>query len=549
MGLNTARRVIALLATGSLLVAPQFGARAVASPKSASGPVRGGTLHVGFSGSMVSLDPAQAYSDDWVIMQGTLFNALYQFDRNAQPQLDLAAAPPTISADHLVWTFKLRQGVQFSNGQELTADDVAFTLTRVLDPHLKPAVSWGQSADEVFKGWQDYVAGKAKTVAGIEALDKYTVRFTLSKPLAVFPSVLAESINQIVPKSVVTAEGSANFGNKPIGTGPFTLQSWKKGSQLIFLRNPHYFHAGKPYLDKIIADTDVSQSVIALKIQKGEYDGVATLNEIAPADMRQFQSDPKLATYVHPAPPIQAIWLDLNVHADPLSNLKLRQAIAMAINRNRLVKVIGGNASPANQIFIALDTQHDPALDAHPIYPYDPTKAAALVKASGYTGQPINILYATDILSHSAMAPVIQQDLQQIGLKVTLRGANDTAALAIGAKLTGHQLAFNSWSVDYPDAYDLYTGVMNCANNADGGPSAAHYCDSKADSLVENAQSLPLGRDRDAMMRKAQVRIIQSAAKIPLLFTKSAVLASPRIGGFFVHPLFQWQYENYWIKP
>ena len=109
-------------------------------------------------------------------------------------------------------------------------------------------------------------------------------------------------------------------------------------------------------------------------------------------------------------------WLDLNVHVAPLNNLKLRQAIAMAINRTRLVKLLGGNAIAAYQMYIPLDTQHDPALDQHPVYPYDPAKAAALVKASGYDGKPITVLYGTDSTYYAGMAPGIQQQLQQVGL-------------------------------------------------------------------------------------------------------------------------------------
>src|SRR5579885_3187551 len=110
--------------------------------QSAAGPVYGGALSVAYAGGFTSFDPAQAVGYDWVALNGTLYNGLYQFDRHGQPRLDLAAAPPAISADHKTWTFTLRKGVRFSNGMEVTANDVAFSITRVLDPKLKPAVSW-----------------------------------------------------------------------------------------------------------------------------------------------------------------------------------------------------------------------------------------------------------------------------------------------------------------------------------------------------------------------------------------------------------------------
>ena len=104
-------------------------------------------MRIAYSANLATLDPAQAYTDDWWLINGTIFNGLYQFDRNGKPQLDLAAAPPTISADRKVWTFKIRNDARFSNGMPVTADDLKFSITRSLDPHLKPAVSWGQTVD------------------------------------------------------------------------------------------------------------------------------------------------------------------------------------------------------------------------------------------------------------------------------------------------------------------------------------------------------------------------------------------------------------------
>src|SRR5436309_1501877 len=103
------------------ILASTFGASAAHAQRASASPRYGGTVHVAFTSDFATLDPAQAIIDDWWTMMGTLYNGLYQFDRYGTPQLDLAAAPPTISADRTVWTFKLRKGVLFSNGMELTA--------------------------------------------------------------------------------------------------------------------------------------------------------------------------------------------------------------------------------------------------------------------------------------------------------------------------------------------------------------------------------------------------------------------------------------------
>lgn len=542
------RLMVAVGLATILVLIPSLGTRTALARQAAAGPVRGGTVHVAFAGGVATFDPAQSYNNDWWLINGTLFNGLYQLDRNGVPQLDLAAAPPAISADHLVWTFKLRHGVLFHNGMEMTAYDLAFSITRTLDPHLKLAASWGQPTDDIFKGSHDFITGKAKSVAGIQALDRYTIRFTLNQPVAVFPYILASTFNMVVPRGVVMQESADYFPSHPIGTGPFMLQSWKPGVQAVFVRNPHYFRPGKPYLDKIVVDTNDPASLIALKVEKGELDGFGNSQDIAAADLEHALGDPTLAHYVVNSPSVLTGWLNLNVHAAPLDNAKLRQAIALAINRPHMVRLLAGTAVAANQLYIPLDPQHDPALDARPVYPYDVQRATALVKASGYKGQPITVLFANDTAFEINAAPAVQQDLQQIGLNVKLRGVSSTALHALQGPLNGAQISFQAFSADFPDAFDIYSVELSCSANAAGGSGAAHYCDPTADVLVNRAESLPLGAARDGLLRQAQMRMLQSATRIPLIYLKNIELASPRIGGFYYQPLFGWQYENYWLK-
>jgi len=145
--------VLATLCALAAALAPTRGANMAAARQASAGPTYGGTLRIAFTGTMDNFDPAWAFLEDsWYILNGGLFDGLYRYDRHGQPQLDLAAAPPTVSADRKVWTFTLRKGVRFSNGTEVTADDLAFSITRVLDPHLKPSPSPDQTTDAVFQG-------------------------------------------------------------------------------------------------------------------------------------------------------------------------------------------------------------------------------------------------------------------------------------------------------------------------------------------------------------------------------------------------------------
>ena len=529
------------------LAGSSIGAGATTQRHDAGAPVYGGTLHVAYTGAMQTLDPAQAFNDDWWLMNGTLYNGLYKLDRNGKPQIDLAAAPPSVSADRKVWTFTLRKGVQFSNGTEVTASDVKFSLLRTLSPSLKPATSWGQPTDDIFVGSHPYVLGKASDVPGIQVTGRYTIKVTLVQPVSVFPYVMAETFNMVLPKALVSHESADAVGSRPVGTGPFMLQSWQKGNRLVFVRNPHYFRTGKPYVDRLVVDTNLTANLVTLKIEKGEIDGFANGSEMDAPDLQQARSDPKFSRYLVTAPITWLSWLNLNIHAAPLDNLKLRQAIAMGINRDHLSRILGGNARPTGNLYIPIYPQNDPALDKNPVYPYDPQKAAQLVKASGYHNQPITLHYPADFGYNVGEATGIQQDLQQIGLVVSLRASTTTSLTALGLKYTGHQLSIFNWSPDYPDGFDVYSIEFTCAVNVDGGISRSHYCNPAADTLANQAGVMALGPQRDAVLREAQRRILQSAAYVPLVYNLTTTMVNPRVGGYFYHPMYGWEYSDYWV--
>ncbi len=503
------------------------------------------TLRIGYTTTLGTFDPAQSYTDDWWLMNGTVFNGLYLFDRNGKPQLNMAAAPPVVSANRLTWTFKINPSVRFSNGTPVTASDFKYAVLRTLNPHLKPAASWAQSFDTVFAGAADYIAGKAKDVSGVQVVDAHTIRYVLASPFDLLPNLLATTFNSPVPAALYARESADYIQAHPIGAGPYMLQSWQRGSQAVFVKNPYYFRKDKPKIAKIIAYEQMPSNVITLKIQKGELDGFGNDQDIAAPDLHAIQNDPHYASYLTQGQPVDTVFLDLNTKVAPLDNLKLRQAIATAINRQRLVKLLGGNAIAAYQLFIPLDPEFDTTLATQSVYPYDPAKARQLVKDSGYNGQSITLLYGNDQSYFANQVAGIQQALQQVGINVTLRGASATSVLALGGPLTGHQASLGTWSVDYPDGYDIYGGVMSCGSNQVGGTIAAHYCDQAADDLFDQSTALPLGATRTDLLRKAQIKNLQDAAHIPLVFIKSIEIVSPRVKNFYYAPTYGWQFQDY----
>ncbi len=536
-------RVVGVVCAVSALLASSFGA-AAAPLRHAAATVSGGALKIGYTEDYVTFDPAEASGIDSSTAYATLYSALYQLDKNNQPQLDLAAAPPVITNGAKTWTFTIHKGVTFSNGMPLTANDVKYSILRVLSPKLKP-ISYAQQDDNIFVGSDDYIKGKASDVSGIQVLDDYTIRFTLTNPLPLLPNILGESYNLIVPQAVVSKESQQQFADNPIGSGPFTLQSWQKGVQAVFVKNPHYYRTGQPYLDKLVFSLNISPSVLALKVQHGDLDGFGAGFEVATADLQQMTSDPKYSSYIVHNSPNVAIWLDLNA-ADPvMKSPLLRQAIAMAIDRTRLVQLDGGNAAPLYQLYLPSYPQYDPTLATKAVYPYDVQKAIALVKQSGYKGQTLTYMDRSGVPYFQAIAPGLQQDLQQIGLNVKINTVGRLPYHVVREQLTGHSMDPFDWGISFSDALDTYELNMSCAQAGDGGFSGSHYCDPKVDTLAAKAMSLPVGPAQNALWQQAQLRVLQSATKIPLMYPfNTDIFNTGRVTGFVyvptVGPLYQY---------
>ena len=222
---------------------PAAATEEAAAPVEASGamePQKGGAITVVYKDDLATLDPAIGYDwTNWPTIK-MVFDGLLDYDDTTNIMPRLAESMPEVSDDGTVYTFKLRQGVKFQNGREFTADDVVYTITRVLDPKTG---SPGAGFYVGIKGAQDFIDGKATSVEGIKALDQYTVQFTLSQPDVTFLNKMALNFAFIVPKEEVEKAGE-NFGHVPVGTGPFKLTEWQPGQYLAFERNPDYFYRG-----------------------------------------------------------------------------------------------------------------------------------------------------------------------------------------------------------------------------------------------------------------------------------------------------------------
>src|SRR5687767_9617613 len=306
LGQSMALSVASLVTTG-LFDASQNPIMAQASP------TRGGVLKAAFSADPAGFDPQRGPSGMSHVVIEQVYSTLMALDPDAKPYPELAESYET-SDDGLTYTFKLHQGVTFHNGDELTAGDVKFSFDRL------------RAKDSGYS-----YGAQVETIANVEAIDKHTVKFTLSKRTGPFLTYMAFPGSSIVPKKAVEAGHDLNA--HPIGSGPFKFVSYQPRQAIIFERNPNYFEQGKPYFDgmeyRIISDI----TALTNAVMSGE---VNFSNEIPPKDWAATQSNPELVGVTLEGSRYN--WLLCNTTKKPLDNPKVRQAIAHAIDREALVK-------------------------------------------------------------------------------------------------------------------------------------------------------------------------------------------------------------------
>ncbi|WP_075831330.1 ABC transporter substrate-binding protein [Deinococcus marmoris] len=453
-------------------------------------PQQGGSITVSYKDDVTTLDPAVGYDYQNWPMEKMVFDALLDYTPGGTTLTPrLAAKMPDVSKDGKTYTFTLRKGVKFHNGRVMTADDVKYSLERVLDPKTK---SPGQSFYTDIAGAQAFVDGKAKAVSGIAVLAPDRVKITLNAPNAAFLNIMAMNFAFIVPKEAVAKAGE-DFGHQPVGTGPFKLKSWVSGQQLQFERNPNYFMAGMPYLDGVTVKVGLDPSVAYLSLQRGEIDLLG--DGIPPAQFLQVTRDPKLKANVFSKTSVNTTYLSLNTGVGPLKDVRVRQAINMAIDKTKILRIINGRGVVARGVLPPLMPGYDKAEAG---YAYDPAKAKALLAAAGFKNGFETILYTTSTDPNPRIAQSIQQDLAQIGVKVQLKSLAQSSVIDAASTPKTAAMVWSgglAWTQDYPDPSDFYWPILSCRSAVQGGWNWPFVCDKaldaragKADRMVAPAQ-------------------------------------------------------------
>jgi ABC-type transport system substrate-binding protein len=532
--------------------APGAASPSAGTAASPAGIPQGGTLSIGWNAEIQWLDPALGYDVTSWPAERLMFEQLMGYDDGTKLVPLLADGAPTVSPDGKTYTFKIHSGVNFVNEdgsvlRPMTADDVAYSINRVLDPNLKPnpsPVAGGFFGNIV--GASDVLDGKAKTASGIKVVDPSTVEFDLVNADATFLNVLATPFASVVPKELAGEDATA-FSAKPVGTGPYLFKSYAKGQGAVFVKNPAYWQAGQPYLDEIDYKTGQDDNAMLQQIEAGSLDLMG--DPLPPAQFTDVTSNPDYKDQIvhHTLVNVDYVFMDTQQPGGgPFSNVKVRQAVNYAIDKAAILQITHGAGVQANCIFPPDLPGFDPGCNP---YPHDVEKAKSLMKEAGYASGFDTKFYTDTTDPDPQIGASIQQDLAAIGIRAQI--VSQEFATFLDTIETPHKapIGWVGWFQDYPDPSDFIDPILSCATAVKGGANAALYCNKTVDALAATAKGDTDPTKRLAEYQQIQTMIMADAPWAPFRTQEWYTLVGKRVGGFEIHPVWQYDVRSLWIKP
>lgn len=459
-----------------------------------------------------NLDPHFANSTSDRTLVSWIFGALVRFaPGSTDPSTiegDLAESW-TASPDNLVWTFKLRQGVQWQHGYgEVTADDVVFSLEK--------------SADAT----RSAVSGDFAAFQSVKALDPHTVEITLSKPIPSLLGVLSNFAGGFLISKKAYEERGEGFNRNPVGFGPFQVDSIEPGVALTLTAHEGYFR-GKPKVERVLYRFLNAIAARDLAYTSGETD--VTTGAMDQRWVQRMRNSPN--TVVDIFYPAELAILHLNVKQEPLNDIRVRQAIAHAVNAGQIAQFRGAEFTHAAKSVIPSDNL---GLNAEPgVLPHDIAKAKSLLAEAGFPDGLTIKMISSQLPNYATMDPVIQAQVAEAGITLDLQPVEHA---------TWHQLIRQDLSpiVEYSASRfpvaDTYLTQFYHSNSAIGAPGQMtnfSHCD-VADQQIEAART-EVDKDKQIeLWQEAQKLIVENVCAIPLVETQQVWAHNSK---------FDWGYE------
>lgn len=463
------------------------------------------------------LDPAYVDDGESATIMANIYENLVKYkDDNTEIEPALATSW-TQSQDGLVWTFKLRQGVTFHDGTPFNAQAVKFNIDRQLPP---------QMTDDM-----PYASFTFDPIKQVDVVDDDTVRFVLKKPYAPFLANMAMVMAAPIVSPTAVKKYGADFIQHPVGTGPFKFERWVRSQQVVLVKNDKYW-GKKALVDRLVYKTTKENAVRASELMTGAVD---MIDGVDPNDVKKLESS---GMKVIKDPGMNINYMGFFCHKKPFNDVRVRQAISMAINREELVKYLyQGYSQVANGPLPSFIPGYDPKLKPAG---YDPEGAKKLLAEAGYSNLSFTMITYSNPRPYNPvngqkLAEAVQAELLKIGVKTTIKVYPWTEYKPTLFKAEDGEAYFYGWIGDNGDA-DNFLSLLDSKEIA-SSLNASKYANPKVDQLLQQGVVNLDSKARVEIYHQLQQIVAKEAPWVFLSHATNLAAYRPNVKGFKLHPV------------
>ncbi len=510
---------------------PAAGATAATGAAAAGTPKRGGTAVIAIDSDPDTLNLALTTGYSSGDVASKIFEGLTRLDNKFEPQPALATSW-TVAPDGKTYTFKLRPGVKWHDGKDLTATDVKFTF------------------EEVLAKFHPRTSATLRRMDGIDTPDPQTVVLRLKEAYAPLLLQLTAFDAPIIPAHVYgSGDVTKHEANqRPVGTGPFKFSEWNRGASLKVVRNETYWEAPRPYLDAIIFQVVPQGPNRSTGLETGEIDFVVDFY-LAKADVGRLSTNAKLQSRRGQGTP--AInFIMTNTRTAALAKKEARQALAYAINRKTLVdQAMGGLGRQGVGAFgdgFKWLVNEDVSFAKK--YPNDVQKAKDLLTAAGVAqNTTLRLVYDAARPQFVAGAQIVRDNLRQVGLNVDLQPLERSVMIQKVFSDKEYDLTFQSYSSSGDPSIGYHRMYVTTDSKAQF-TNASGYSNPKVDELLDKAAVAPNQAERARLYKEAQVILNDDLPSIVLFDEEGIDFATKKLSGVWTSVESRDRWGDVWIS-
>ena len=485
---------------------------------SAGTPQPGGDVVIARTQESLGMENINVFDNEsiWIFQQ--MFESLYTVSADGKSVKPWLATGYDLSDDKLTYTFHLREGVKFHNGQPMTSADVKFSIDKARDPKT----GWG------------FIDVAIKSV---EAPDPNTVVITTKYPWAPLVADIALFNNAILPKDYAGMSQKDFYAN-PIGTGPFKWDHWTHGKEIKLVKNPDYWQKGKPYLDSVTWTTVPTDATRELQLKGGQVQ----IDEFPPfSTIDTLKQTPGITMNLFPS--TRTDYLPMNFKVKPFDDVHVRRAISYAIDRQAMIdSVLFGYAEPANSFMPPQVPYYD---KASPGLQYDLEKAKQeMAQSSVPNGFSFELSVGSGDDTQTQIAQILQESLKQIGIDMKIRKVDPSVQFQQQQEYD-YEMTFAYWTMDIADPDEL---VSFAVDNKTAGSFFTDYNDPQQIEWTHQAQATFDTGQRQELYSQIQKKAAEDAFMVFLYYSPYRYATTDEVQGFQVYPTGNYHMEDVWLK-